>query len=383
MARRASSPVAGDSISRSSVKRERELQKRKLSSGHGDPHARRRISINDDEREHEDVFHLRQLLSTRGTNGDAAPITLQAYEEALVNDEDMAKRMAMPASESSSSGPGFLIPWRGKDAEGRDVEIWTDRYDALHLLSCQPPDSISTASSPKASHKEDAPLPSQRPTSPGWSDLDSDSEDMYFLTAKQVKAHYTEKHRRRLASLREQRISALEEQERAQERPCRAMQESGEDQEEEAVSQAQMDLMKRTARAMRAAGNPKVLEMKILANHGSDGRFAFLSSKAKGRAREVWQKLLNGVEDVEEREEGKGSTRMGMGQLAGYESESDDGDDNDDEGEEIHRQQSPKALGDKEAEARKREARLQRAREWSKRRREEENARGEDVMEGG
>lgn len=136
MARRASSPVAGDSISRSSVKRGREPQKRKLSSGHGDPHARRRISINDDEREHEDVFHLRQLLSTRGTNGDAAPITLQAYEEVLVNDEDMAKRMAMPASESSSSGSGFLIPWRGKDAEGRDVEIWTDRCVCSNRVPC-------------------------------------------------------------------------------------------------------------------------------------------------------------------------------------------------------------------------------------------------------
>lgn len=143
-----------------------------------------------------------------------------------------------------------------------------------------------------------------------------------------------------------------------------------------------MDLMKRTARAMRAAGNPKVLEMKILANHGSDGRFAFLSSKAKGRAREVWQKLLNGVEDVEDRKERKGSTGMGMGQLAGYGSESDGGDDNDNEGEEVQRQQSPKALGDEESEARKREARLQRAREWSKRRREEEDAR-EDVKEGG
>lgn len=146
MARASSTSFAESSAGEElSAKRIRgfEAQKRKPSVGHGDVRARIRFKTNDDNdegeqhlHEHEDVFHLRQLLAEREAGGERSKFAVKAYEEPLVHDEDMARRMELPASSSTPFGPGFLIPWRGKDAEGRDVEILTDRWVNAILLSC-------------------------------------------------------------------------------------------------------------------------------------------------------------------------------------------------------------------------------------------------------
>lgn len=260
------------------------------------------------------------------------------------------------------------------------------RYDALHLLSCLPPNPISTASPASAVAREDEEEEERKSHYPfsdeGWSDLDSDTEDIFFMTASQAETHYAQKKQRRLAALREQRIAGIEAQELAEERLSRTLEEeASRDRSREKISQAQMDLMVRTAKAMRAAGNSKVLEMKILANHGSDGRFAFLSSRTKGPIREVWQKLLSGV-DVEEvarqaaAEQGKEerpTIATGIGQLADYGSDSEEEEPKDTQEIDTSEKEIPKVIDDTS----KREARLQRAREWTRRRREKEMARAQ------
>lgn len=53
----------------------------------------------------------------------------------------------------------------------------------------------------------------------------------------------------------------------------------------------QYQLMQRTAKALTQSDNRPLLEMKILANHGSDPRFAFLRSGKAQLWSDVWQAL--------------------------------------------------------------------------------------------
>lgn len=49
----------------------------------------------------------------------------------------------------------------------------------------------------------------------------------------------------------------------------------------------QAELMRRTARHVVTSPDSVLLEMRILANHGNDGRFAFL----RGRWKHTWQRM--------------------------------------------------------------------------------------------
>jgi hypothetical protein len=75
----------------------------------------------------------------------------------------------------------------------------------------------------------------------------------------------------------------------------------------------QKDFMRRTASHIQSSANPGQLEMRILANHGSDPRFAFL----RGRWKDTWNKIKQDVSSKEsDTAVGRGSA---MGALAGYE----------------------------------------------------------------
>lgn len=68
--------------------------------------------------------------------------------------------------------------------------------------------------------------------------------------------------------------------------------------------------MQRTARHIQSSPNPAQLEMRILANHGADDRFAFL----RGRWSRCWKTLTDQAQtEVLKRDE-----PAGLGGLAGY-----------------------------------------------------------------
>lgn len=115
--------------------------------------------------------------------------------------------------------------------------------------------------------------------------------------------------------------------------------------------------MRRTAGHILSSPNPAQLEMRILANHGGDKRFAFL----KGRWKGAWEgeKRRVRMETARNEQEGKEKTAA-LGELAGY---GDSDDDEADEKQEGGTQET--TTGDEEV----MEARRRRAKEWAEKRR--------------
>lgn len=82
--------------------------------------------------------------------------------------------------------------------------------------------------------------------------------------------------------------------------------------------------MRRTAAHILSSLNPAQLEMRILANHGADPRFAFL----KGRWSRAWRTSKAHVRaEKKEEEESRANVKASdgaLGGLAGYASDSDE-----------------------------------------------------------
>lgn len=122
----------------------------------------------------------------------------------------------------------------------------------------------------------------------GFSELDSDTEDVFFLEDEEWSAHLSDKQRRHLEQARKGRVMALA-----------AREQDGEQSKAEQFTNGtppnltleQFSLMKRTAEALKKAKKPSVLAMRILANHGSDPRFAFLRRGKEQRWRDVWSRV--------------------------------------------------------------------------------------------
>jgi hypothetical protein len=158
----------------------------------------------------------------------------------------------------------------------------------------------------------------------------------------------------------------------------------------------QLALMERTAAAVRSSSTPDVLQMRILAGHGADARFSFLRRGREQHWGAEWDRLLRG-ERVTLEEEKKGL-------LVGYDSDSEESEDGasgrEGDGATAEAQQvaaaeeraaAPTAPGppptlpqesaskrphspeaaDADALAAAKAARLQRAREWASKRRQE------------
>jgi len=141
------------------------------------------------------------------------------------------------------------------------------RYDARLLLDALPEHA--------SSHSASQP----RPLSPtGWSDLPSDTEDTFFFTPFEIEDYRRDKRRRLIDKNREDRLRALA----ATEEDENSDRWGGSDEEPDG---AQVELMKRTAVHLHSSPNPAQLEMRILANHGADKRFAFL----RGRWSRAWR----------------------------------------------------------------------------------------------
>ncbi|PCH34808.1 hypothetical protein WOLCODRAFT_125047 [Wolfiporia cocos MD-104 SS10] len=190
------------------------------------------------------------------------------------------------------------------------------RYDARLLLDALPIVSLI----PRA--------PAERPSSPGgWSDLPSDAEDTFFFSPGEVEDYRRAKRRRLIDQNREARLRALRAEADDDSDDADAQEEWGGSDEE--PDDAQRELMRRTVAHILASPNPAQLEMRILANHGADGRFAFLRGRwarawriAKGRARVDREN----EKAAQEKEKAKVKERAGLGGLAGY-GDSDSGED--------------------------------------------------------
>lgn len=194
----------------------------------------------------------------------------------------------------------------------------------------------------------DLPPPRQGPPSPsisasGWSELPSDTEDTFFFSSDEAQEFQRDKKRRRLEQLREQHLAARE----AARSPSPPTQEEPvvwEEDEEVRCGFPPLDLsfadfpfhpllqpaanilalMKHTAKSLRSSPNPQVLTLRILTNHSSDPRFAFL----RGRYKREWERMLDpppAPVPLKKEELPKGVT----GLLGGYGSDSDDEEDSD------------------------------------------------------
>ena len=135
--------------------------------------------------------------------------------------------------------------------------------------------------------------------------------------------------------------------------------------------------MRRTASHILSSPNPAQLEMRILANHGADPRFAFL----RGRWSRAWR-LAKGKVRLEQEEEKKrrveaAKVQSSIGGLAGYgdsDEESGSGGEGQDEVQQPPVQVSGTADAGQhtdppEADAEVKAARRARAREWAEKRR--------------
>ncbi|KAI1782840.1 hypothetical protein LXA43DRAFT_1103337 [Ganoderma leucocontextum] len=198
--------------------------------------------------------------------------------------------------------------------------VWVDRYDARLLLESLP--DLSSL-----------PDHSTRPSSPGgWSDLPSDAEDTFFFSVGEVEDYRREKRRRVMDRDREARLRAIRAEEGDDVERDPKDDWGGSDEEPD---DAQHEFMRRTAAHILGSPNPAQLEMRILANHGADPRFAFL----RGRWSRLWRltkgkaRLELEAEKRRKTEDAKTQGNLGIGGLAGYgdsDEESEGGGDDQD-----------------------------------------------------
>ncbi|KAG1824820.1 uncharacterized protein BJ212DRAFT_1244446, partial [Suillus subaureus] len=239
-----------------------------------------------------------------------------------------------------------------------DKATWVDRYDARLLLDAVPEHASSSIS-------QSRPL-----SSTGWSDLASDTEDTFFFTPNEIEDYRREKRRRLIDQNREDRLRALAETDDSEQSDIWG----GSDEEPDDV---QSELMKRTALHLLSSPNPAQLEMRILANHGADKRFAFL----RGRWSRAWRTTKERLrqEKVDQSAQSlRASRNIGLGGLAAYGDSDDEGSEEESESGET----SPLKVGessvttldslqnhDARLEGVEQGARRARAREWAAQRR--------------
>ncbi|RPD54551.1 hypothetical protein L226DRAFT_539304 [Lentinus tigrinus ALCF2SS1-7] len=235
------------------------------------------------------------------------------------NDEDHIQLQSRPVNTAED------VP---NDRDG----CWVDRYDARLLLDSLP--NFNVPPSPIGVSSE--------PGSPGgWSDLPSDAEDTFFFSAGETEDYRRDKRRRVIDRDREARLNAL----RAEDGD--GDDESGDPREQwggsdEEPDNAQRELMRRTAAHIMSSPNAAQLEMRILANHGADPRFAFL----RGRWSRAWRLTKGKLRLEREAEKRKAeeevqqkSKTATLGGLAGYGSSDSEEEDNECTAAEVYKKE--------------------------------------------
>ncbi|GJN91873.1 hypothetical protein Rhopal_004898-T1 [Rhodotorula paludigena] len=225
---------------------------------------------------------------------DALAHGVHAHEARLLDPREWTEWLgAREADEGRRTG----VRWAGSGDE--TGEVYTDRYDILHLLPSLPPDTTTATPTATPAHP--------RSPSPGFSDLPSDHEELfYFSPAERIELERRKK-RRRLEVEREERLRRVEEREREEREAEEAQVPDGVPSQSD--DSTQLVLMQRLHATLSSSPNPSLLELRILANHGSDPRFAFLrpgpaAGAAGARWRGVWERIRRG-EDVRLDEDGE------------------------------------------------------------------------------
>ncbi|KAG1769074.1 hypothetical protein EV702DRAFT_1203055 [Suillus placidus] len=311
---------------------------------------------------------------------DLLTLSIQAYEATIIRGpQSLSTALSLEAPHLPTLGVdasdpqigNALIQWGAStrnfqllnsdssfpEASG-DKATWVDRYDARLLL-----DAVTEHASPSISQP--------RLLSPtGWSDLPSDTEDTFFFTPHEIEDYRREKRRRLIDRNREDRLRALAKTDESEQLDLWG----GSDEEPDNI---QSELMKRTALHLLSSPNPAQLEMRILANHGADKRFAFL----RGRWSRAWRMTKERLrqEKVDQSAQSlRASRNVGLGGLAAYGDSDNEGSEEDSESGET----SPLKVGESSAtaldslenrnvrlEEAEQEARRARAREWAAQRR--------------
>ncbi|KAI5991967.1 hypothetical protein EDD15DRAFT_1070540 [Pisolithus albus] len=218
-----------------------------------------------------------------------------------------------------------------------------------------------------------------RPLSPsGWSDLPSDTEDTFFFSPDEAEDYRRYKRRKLIDHAREERMRAILARDR--ERGGGVVDDSdvwgGSDEEPD---ESQKELIRRTAVHVISSPNPAQPEMRILANHGADKRFAFLRgrwSRAWKVAKELARQERRAREFEKEEELPSGSSSL-QGLIVGYGDSEESGDEPsegeaaEDEAVNVSKSGLRGRDGTSSDEMDRQKARRERAREWSARRRAE------------
>ncbi|KAF8151765.1 hypothetical protein B0H34DRAFT_728932 [Crassisporium funariophilum] len=314
----------------------------------------------------------------RGPRAKAAAESLEVYEYTL----DESRRCIIKPMVGSA-----LIRWGGETTNTSRVSvqdddddlpqakhdskspIWVDRYDARLLLDALPDNTVVVTHDSRT----DSPT--------GWSDLSSDAEDTFFFSRDEVEDFRKEKRRKLLERTREERLKARMEEDGVQEDEQEDDIWGGSDEEPD---EPQKDLMRRTATHLLTSPNAAHLEMRILANHGGDRRFAFL----RGRWSRTWNVMKAKARMEKSQKDAKETQKpAGLGVLTGYGSdesgaESDTGIEQGGERQGVV-QEAPATMEVKQVptspsttmasesnlEEAAKEARRKRAREWAEKRR--------------
>jgi hypothetical protein len=236
---------------------------------------------------------------------------------------------------------------------GGVTEMKRIRYDALNLLDSLPSDSSTSLVT--AFDKDEQ----------GFSDLGSDSEEMFYFQPDERAAIINEIKRRKLDAAREARINALA----LLDTPlvvqdvryfrfysdCRYL--LVDPQPSSTPSSEQLTLMRKLALTLASSDHPALLEIRILTHHRNDIRFDFL--RKGGRFSELWPgiRAKRGVEEVVLKRLGGGA------RLVDYDSDSDE------EAEIVEGNEARETTAVDEEERKKRE-KAERVKEWSRKRKE-------------
>ncbi|KAI0919503.1 hypothetical protein AcV5_001555 [Taiwanofungus camphoratus] len=247
--------------------------------------------------------------------------------------------------------------------EDKEENVWVDRYDARLLL-----DTLPIIQANRARLEPNSPT--------GWSDLPSDAEDTFFFSPDETEDYRRDKRRKLIDKGREERLKAMGEESGDEDRDKQEEEWGGSDEEPD---NTQKELMRRTASHILTSPNPAQLEMRILANHGADRRFAFL----KGRWSRTWRILKGHARMEMAKEKSEKPFLASLGGLAGYGDSDEEGSVESEGNKGCHELNNPlaravnsgeQARSDKDVEQGKeddevKKARRARAREWAEKRR--------------
>ncbi|KAF6767415.1 hypothetical protein PSEUBRA_004703 [Kalmanozyma brasiliensis GHG001] len=240
-----------------------------------------------EENDGEDVFassstaHIFSASSSRLTSSSDV-LHPCSYEITLNRDHDLKRSFQQSSVSTDLDSCGSrLVTWTSADGT---QSVTTDRYDAVHLLSqlpARPAQSTKISETTVADDLE-------------WSDLDSDTEDLFCLTDVEAAQFTHTKARAALDAQRSTRLAALSSPSPpTPEAISDASTGTKEKADAPALSRPQFELMQKTAKVIASSTNPSMLELKILANHGGDERFSFLRKDANkdSQSHAIWEAL--------------------------------------------------------------------------------------------